>query len=123
MKVLIVDDSYQARQMMRQYLTGLADEICECEDGAEAVPAYAAFHPDWVLMDLAMKRMDGIDATKQLRAIDPALKILIVTNHNEAGLREAAREAGACGYVLKENLLEVRQLLSGQGRVDRPSRS
>lgn len=98
--------------MMKQYLLDLADEICECEDGAEAVPAYAAFHPDWVLMDLAMKRTDGINATKQLHAIDPALKILIVTNYNEAELREAAREAGACGYVLKENLLDMRRLLT-----------
>lgn len=98
--------------MIRQYLTGLADEICECEDGAEALPAYAEFRPDWVLMDLSMKRTDGISATKQLHAVDPGLKILIVTNHDEAELREAAEAAGACGYVLKENLLSLRQLLT-----------
>jgi CheY-like chemotaxis protein len=111
MKVLIVDDSREARQMMRHYLDGLADETCECEDGAEALGASEAFHPDWVLMDIAMKQTDGISATRQLHAADPALKIIIVSNHDEAELREAARDAGACAYVLKENLLELQGLL------------
>jgi len=55
--------------------------------------------------------MDGITATRQIRASDPTARIIIVTQYDEADLREEAKAAGACGYVRKENLLEVVQLL------------
>jgi DNA-binding NarL/FixJ family response regulator len=62
-------------------------------------------------MDIAMKDLDGISATRQIKAAYPDAKIIIVTGYDEAELRQAAREAGACGYVLKENLIELRQRL------------
>jgi DNA-binding NarL/FixJ family response regulator len=55
--------------------------------------------------------MDGITATRKIRAADPNAKIIIVTNYDEADLQEEARRAGAYGYVLKENLLDVLTLL------------
>jgi two-component system NarL family response regulator len=55
--------------------------------------------------------MNGITATRQIRRVDPAAKLIIVTNYDEPDLRETAEQAGACGYVLKANLLEVRRLL------------
>jgi DNA-binding NarL/FixJ family response regulator len=58
-----------------------------------------------------MKEVDGITATREITAADPHARIVIVTNHDDPGLRDAAERAGACGYVLKENLLEVRRLL------------
>ena len=54
-----------------------------------------------------MKTADGIAIAGQLYAAFPEAKIVIVTNYDDADLRQAAREAGACGYVLKENLLAV----------------
>ena len=111
MTVLIVDDSPQFRALIRAVLTDLVDEVHECADGDEAVAAYSARRPDWVLMDLQMTRMGGLEATRRLVANDPTARVLIVTDYDDAHWRAAATEAGACGYVLKENLLEVRRLL------------
>ena len=111
MKVLIVEDNPAVRQMMRRVVADLAEEICECGDGAEALEAYRTAQPDWVLMDIGMSRVNGLTATQQITSYDPAARVLIVTSHNEAGLRAAATAAGACGYVLKENLTEVRRWL------------
>ena len=55
-------------------------------------------------------------ATRMITEVDPAARIIIVTNYDGADLREAARLAGACGYVLKEDLFEVRRLLEALSR-------
>ena len=111
MKLLIVEDNQSVRRVIRSIVASLADEIFECEDGADALLAYTGCAPDWVLMDVSMKNVDGITATRNIRAQYPDAKIIIVTNYDEADLRESARDAGACGYVLKENLFEVRRWL------------
>lgn len=111
MKVLIVDDSSQMRQMMRQFLPADTGEIRECEDGVDALACYERFQPDWVLMDWEMKQMNGLKATRQIIGKHPEAKILLVTQYNDIELREAASEAGACGFVLKENLAELRRIL------------
>ena len=112
MKVLIVDDSSPMREMMRRYLPTDAGEICECEDGIDALDCYEKFLPDWVLMDWEMKRMNGLKATRCIVGKFPQAKILLVTQYNDNELREAASEAGACGFVLKEDLTELRRLLA-----------
>lgn len=111
MNLLIVDDSREMRRAIKSFVCDLADELHECADGSESLAAYALHHPDWVLMDIKMKDTDGINATKQLKAAFPEAQIVIVTNYDDAELREAARAAGACGYVVKENLLELRRVL------------
>lgn len=113
MKVLIVDDNEQARQMIKQYLRELSDEFRECEDGAEAVAAYAEFQPDWVLMDWEMKQVGGLVATRSIIADFPDAHILMVTNYDEKDLRQAAEEAGARGFVLKDDLLMLQSFLQG----------
>ncbi len=61
-----------------------------------------------------MKLMDGITATRRIKAADPAARIIIVTDYDQADLREAARQAGACAFVAKENLLELVRFLQAQ---------
>lgn len=110
LKLLIVEDQAEMRRELKRRLGDLG-EIYECSDGAEAVSAYHRCQPDWVLMDIRLERMNGLTATRALRAIYPAARVLIVTGYDDAELREVACEAGACGYVLKENLAEVRRRL------------
>src|SRR5262245_51558824 len=104
MCLMIVDDNADMRRVMRRTLSSVATEIIECEGGNEAVEAYARWRPDWVLMDIEMELGDGITATRKIKAAFPDARIVMVTAHNDAPLRAAARKAGACGYVLKENL-------------------
>jgi CheY-like chemotaxis protein len=111
LKVLLVDDNARARAMLRDCLRGEAGEFCECEDGADALAAYAHFQPDWVLMDFEMRRMDGLTATRLILTQFPQAAILIVSNHDEQALRKEAREAGARGFVVKDDLLPLPALL------------
>lgn len=111
LKLLIVDDKAQVRSMIRRFVGDLAAEISETDDGESALDAYAAFLPDWVLMDIEMKHTNGIVATERIMAAYPQANIVIVTNYDDDFLRERATAAGACGYVLKENLLALRTML------------
>ena len=111
MKVLIVEDNAVMREMIKRMVGDLADQISECEDGNQALAAYEASCPDWVLMDIEMPRMDGITATQRLTRTHPEARVIIVTDYSDEPLRAAARAAGACGYVLKENLIELRRWL------------
>jgi CheY-like chemotaxis protein len=111
MKLLIVEDNLPMRRVIRRMVADLATEISECNDGSDALARYAELKPDWVLMDIEMKHMNGIAATREIKAAFPDARILIVTNYNDPTLRAAAEQAGARGYVLKENLLELPKLL------------
>ena len=111
MKLLIVDDHTAMRRMIRRVVNDLVSDVEECDDGSEALPTYARFRPDWVLMDIEMSRMDGITATREILMAYPDAKVVIVSKHNDVEIRAVARQAGACGYVLKENLMVVRKLL------------
>ena len=109
--VMIVDDSEDIRRMLRAVVADFADPIYECRDGSEAFDSYVTHRPDCVLMDVSMTRMDGITATRHIVQMFPEARIVIVTQYDDARLRSAAQQAGACGYVLKDNLLDVRRFL------------
>ncbi len=113
MKILVADDDARMRQMVRQAVAGLASEVYEAGDGGEAVALCAVQRPDWVLMDLRMKPMDGLRATAEIRARFPGTRVAIVSQYDEAELRAEAVRAGACAYVLKEDLHELLAIVSG----------
>lgn len=110
--VLIIEDHALMRAILRTWLLGLAEPVFECENGSEASACYAAHHPDWVLMDIELPGQDGIAATRELLAQDPAARVLIVTSYDDAELRRAAALVGARGYLLKDSLWELRQWLT-----------
>jgi len=99
------------RQLIAEIVQPVANEICECADGGDALPAYDALKPDMVLMDVVMKRIDGIEATRRIRKAHPNAKVIIVTDVDDDAVRQAARSAGACGYALKDNLLDLPRLV------------
>jgi len=114
MKILIVEDNLQMREMIRAVVADLAEDVTECADGTEAVGAYTAqqfSRDDRVLMDLEMPGIGGLEATRRIRAVFPDARIIIVTQYDDQHWRTAAMEAGACGYLLKENLFELREML------------
>jgi CheY-like chemotaxis protein len=114
MKLLIVDDNEAMRLLIKTVIADLADAIIECSDGSEALANYQEHLPDWVVMDLKMRELDGISAARQITAAFPAARIMIVTDYDDARLRKAARSAGASGYVIKEDLRVLREILTKQ---------
>jgi CheY-like chemotaxis protein len=112
MKVMIVDDNAEMRDLIRTLLGGVATDFVECSDGRQAVESYEKERPDWAVMDVAMGTMDGLTATRLIKARFPGSHIMVITHHNHPKLRESAQEAGAEGFLLKEDLLELRTLLT-----------
>ena len=111
MNLLIVEDNPKMRRMIKSIVADLADRIDECADGGEALALYSANRHDWVLMDIHLKQINGIAATRKIISVFHEARIIIVTNYDDAHFRQSAREAGAVDYVLKENLLDVRRIL------------
>jgi two-component system NarL family response regulator len=112
MKLLMVEDNPAVRRLLQSLLAPLAETIEECADGGEAVARYAALQPDWVLMDLELPTLDGLSATRQIRARFPTARIVLVTQYSSPALRAAAAQAGVRAYVTKDNLLALRTLLT-----------
>lgn len=114
MNILIVEDNEQMRRMVKTLVKDLVDRVFECSEGAGALLAYTQHLPDWVLMDIDLPEVDGISVTRQIVAAHPEARIMMVTNYDDANLREAARSAGACEYVVKEDLIEIRRILAAE---------
>ncbi|HSU54020.1 MAG TPA: response regulator transcription factor [Candidatus Dormibacteraeota bacterium] len=114
MKVMIVDDNAEIRQLIRKLLGEVDNEFVECGDGSEAVSAYGRERPDWALMDVSMKQMDGLTATQLITTQFPGSRILVMTQHHEPKLSDRARAAGATEFLNKEHLIELRPLLRAE---------
>ena len=115
MTVMIVDDNASIRQIIRSVLAASADTFCECTDGSDALETYKRCHPDWVLMDIRMKEMDGFEATEAILSAFPEAKIIIVTQYNDPKLHTKALRAGVLGFVLKEDLFDVGRIIQSHG--------
>ena len=116
MKIMIVDDHQEMRRLLRSALSHLAD-ISECSDGSEAIAAFAQERPDWTVMDVTMKGIDGLEATRRIKASFPDARILVLTQHDSPGVRQAARDAGASSFLSKDQLTKIEQVLSTSENV------
>lgn len=110
--ILIVDDNAETRRMTKFFLRDLPFDFEECDDGADALDRYEKTRPDWVLMDWEMRRIDGLTATRRIVGKYPLAKILMVTQYDDRELKEAAINAGAKGFITKENLMDLRRILT-----------
>jgi two-component system response regulator NreC len=104
-RVLLVDDHAMFREGVRSLLEGEPDMevVGEVEEGRAAVATALALRPDVVLMDITMPNLDGIEATRQIRAHDDSVKVLILTMHDNEDVFFRSISAGASGYVLKRS--------------------
>ncbi|MFE1591895.1 response regulator [Nocardia sp. NPDC058705] len=124
--VLVVDDQELVRGGLRRILRRRDGfTINECADGDEVAAAVAAQRPDVVLMDLRMKRVGGIDATRLLRARPDAPPVLVLTTFDDDQLLSGALRAGAAGFLLKdspaEDLIRAVRTVAGGGAWLDPS--
>jgi DNA-binding NarL/FixJ family response regulator len=116
-RVLVVDDHAILRDGIRSLLESQEDinVIGEASDGSEALELTGILHPDVVLMDISMPKMNGLEATRLIKASHPDVRVLILTQHDNREYITPALEAGASGYVLKrsgrrEMLTAIRQV-------------
>lgn len=125
MKVLICDDQALIRDSLELLLRLEKDMavVGQAQDGAEAVEMVARHQPDLVLMDLKMPGMNGIEATRQIRARWPQIKVLVLTTYDDDEWVFDAIRAGAGGYLLKDTprtevITAIRGTLEGKAFVD-----
>ncbi len=103
-RVLLADDHAVVRQGTRELLDreeGI-DVIAEASDGKEAVQLAIKERPDVVVMDFAMPQLNGIEATRQIKAVAPGIAVLVLTAYDSHQYIFAFLEAGAAGYLLKD---------------------
>lgn len=125
MKLLICDDQAVIRDGLEMLLSLEKDfhVVGTAQDGAEAVERAARLAPDLVLMDLKMPGLNGIEATRQICARFPAIKVLVLTTYDDDEWVFDAIRAGAAGYLLKdtprEKIVEaIRGTVEGRSFVD-----
>ncbi len=111
-RILVIEDTEDNRQIMRDLLTNAGYEYIEAVDGAAGVSSAVAHRPDLILMDIQLPGIDGYEATRRIKA-DPDLKhipIIAVTSYALSGDEAKTRAAGCDGYVAKP--FSPRQLLA-----------
>jgi len=102
-KVMIVDDHRAFRESLNQSLAGNGFEIvAEAKNGKEAIDLAAAVRPEVILMDITMGDIDGVEATRELKARIPETFIVILTMHADQKILTEAIKAGANGYLVKD---------------------
>src|SRR6478735_7490639 len=102
-RVLLVDDQELVREGMRRILHPSEgfEVVGECDDGDGVEQAVTSLHPDIVVLDIRMRRVDGIETIRRLRAKDDSPPILVLTTFGEDEVLSAALRAGASGFQLK----------------------
>jgi two-component system chemotaxis response regulator CheY len=100
-KILLVDDAAFMRMRCAKLLTENGYEVSEAENGQEAIAKYQSYQPDLVLMDITMPVMDGITATKEIKALDANAKIVMVSALGQQTMVIEAIKAGAKDFVVK----------------------
>lgn len=118
-RILIVDDHHLLRDGLRSLLD--AEEefevVGEAETGREALSLAETLRPDLILMDIGMRDLNGVEATRQLKAAYPEIGIVGLSTHSDKRYVLGMLEAGASGYVLKDSAYdEVRRAMHAVGR-------
>jgi DNA-binding NarL/FixJ family response regulator len=123
-RVVLAEDQTLVRQGLKSLLSNEKDLVVvgEAEDGLEAIRCVGKHEPDLLLLDLAMPRMNGIAAIKEIKKLYPATKIVTVTFHTSEEYILAAFQAGADGYCLKndshtELIAAIKWVLAGRNYI------
>lgn len=124
-RIVLADDHIILRQGTAELLRREEDieVVGEASDGAQAVELATALQPDIVIMDVRMPVMTGIEATRRLQEIAPAVRVLVLTAHDDEQYIFSLLQAGASGYLLKnapvaELVSAIRQVMDGNAPLD-----
>jgi two-component system chemotaxis response regulator CheY len=100
--ILIVDDASFMRMMIKDILTKNGFEVVgEAENGAKAVEKFKELDPELVIMDITMPEMDGIQAVKEIKSVDPNVKIVMCSAMGQQAMVIEAIQAGAKDFIVK----------------------
>jgi DNA-binding NarL/FixJ family response regulator len=104
-KVLLADDHAFVRDSLTELLSASGDlsVVAQCEDGEQVLDAARRTRPDVVLLDLAMPRVTGLEAARELLAADPDTRVVVLTGSLTPALVAEAQEIGVVGYLLKDD--------------------
>jgi two-component system chemotaxis response regulator CheY len=100
-RILVIDDSALSRRICRRILEQAGHAVDDAADGLAALEQYALDRPDLVLLDVTMAEMDGLEVLRQLRAMDPAARVVMATADVQSSTRTLAEAGGAVGFVGK----------------------
>lgn len=119
LRILVADDHHVVRTGLRTLLeTKSGWEVCaEAVDGREAVEKAGQLLPDVAILDIGMPLLNGVEATRQIRKLSPKTEVLILTMHDSEMLIQEVLEAGARGYILKDDA--DRNLIAAVGALSR----
>lgn len=117
-RVIIADDHRLFLEGFRKLLQEQCDLVATVADGRALLEATERLQPDLVIVDISMPLLNGVDATRQLKKLNPHTKVIFVTMHGDAAYAKAAFKAGASGYLLKQSAPDeldqaIRAVLAG----------
>ena len=119
-RLMLADDHRMLREGLRRSMTEHGfDVVGEASDGAEAVDMAGELSPDVILMDVTMPELDGVEATRLVKAANPAIRVIMLTMHADQEVLAAAIRSGASGYLVKDCSTEeiadaIRSAVSGE---------
>jgi DNA-binding NarL/FixJ family response regulator len=124
-RVVLADDHNVVRSGIREFLgdEGDIEVVGEARNGHEAIDLAVALRPDVVVMDVNMPELSGVEATRQIRAAAPEVRVLVLTAYDDAPYVYGLLDAGAMGYILKtaesrEVVRAIRITAAGQPAID-----
>jgi CheY-like chemotaxis protein len=121
MKVLVADDDRSFRGLLKKAMeTRRSFRVWEAGDGEEAIEIARSLRPELIMMDLSMPRIDGLEATRMIKAEQPEVRIVVCSVYNEPVYRRAATLNGADAFLVKSlcfSELDFVESLIGEGRA------
>ena len=109
---MIIDDHPGMRATIRQLVSAPGDNVLECGSGDEALKSFSTFKADCVTVDISMPGQCAFQTIRAIRETHPNTRVICVTSHDLPDYRRAAHEAGAAGFVLKDDLSDLYLLVA-----------
>lgn len=124
-RIMIAEDHKTVRSGMKLLIESQPDMsvVGEAGDGSETIEIAEEIKPDVLVMDISMPKLNGLEATRKLKSIVPAVKIVILTRHTDAAFLQELLQAGVSAYVLKQSeseelLMAIRAAARGENYLD-----